>query len=120
METKHTPGPWNCMMGSSGGHVVITAENLSQGDIAVVSARGKSLGEQWANADLISASPALYEEHLQWAADFGAAIVLYLQGDLTGVERLSRAVQIVFDHGGIPMIKSAAIERAEGGTHERT
>lgn len=55
----------------------------------------------------------LLMEHQEWAASFGEALVLALQGDYSKVDELAKCLPIKFTSGA-PVLASAAIEKATG------
>lgn len=60
-----------------------------------------------------AAVKALVEEHRTWAQEFGAALVLALQGDYSKIDDLAHDLIIDFP-AGAPSIRSEAIKKAEG------
>lgn len=55
----------------------------------------------------------LVEEHRTWAQEFGAALVMALQGDYSRVDDLAHDLIIDFPDG-VPSIRSRAIKEVEG------
>lgn len=55
----------------------------------------------------------LVEEHRTWAQEFGAALVMALQGDYSRVDDLAHDLIIDFPDG-VPSIRSDAIKTVEG------
>lgn len=72
-----------------------------------------AIREQDANAKLIAAAPELLDEHKDWAATFGRALVAALQGDYEDVNRLARELKLEWKTDGTPRLKSDAIAKAE-------
>ena len=74
--------------------------------------------EPEANARLIAAAPALLEEHRAWARDFGAALLLFLQGDDSAINNLAYDMAIDQDNEG-PVLRSPTLDHAVSGREAR-
>jgi hypothetical protein len=111
----HTPGPWE--VGETDG-LWITGPDREEPVICDLVPRDADCytEEDEANARLIAAAPDLLEEHTEWAAILGAALLLTLQGDYSEVDRLARDMRIHFPDGA-PALVSSVIARAEGRDH---
>lgn len=59
MRSKHTPGPWDNIEDTDGSILIKTQGHGSFRQIAVIPSDSKVTEYDWANADLISASPEM-------------------------------------------------------------
>lgn len=101
----HTPGPW----GASG----VFVDALSSEQMIAKAHYGENVTFSQAkrNARLIAAAPDLFTEHGEWAAMFGEALALALQGDYSKVDELAKSMRIIFPDC-TPTLYSAAIAKA--------
>ena len=69
-------------------------------------------------SDLLhAAAPDLLAEHEEWAHVFGRALLGSMQGDDSEWQHLAHTWGVRFQDGS-PVLKSAAIAKAKGETHE--
>lgn len=100
-EQKHTQGPWHVFSVYAQHEVRTPTDTL----VAVVNSRD--------DARLIATATDLLDEHQQWAAMFGEALILALQGDYSKVDELAKCLPMHFTNGSAAL-KSAAIAKASG------
>lgn len=113
-EAKHTPGPWSCSYEPQpNGCPIVGARGLMVAMLAHTVNMPQQREEAIANARLIAAAPELAEEHQRWAAWFGEALVLALQGDYSKVDELAKSMKFTFDTG-TAVLRSDVIAKATG------
>lgn len=116
-QPKWTPGKWRVDPENNGDIQAVDGPlEIASVDPRVLTGGIKpdSAEEIIANAVLIASAPDLYAEHDDWAAQFGKAVIAFLQGDDSVFADLAHNMPIEFDTDGSPRLRSTVLRRARG------